>query len=92
MYFFAQSAEASNMPPNCVNGILNVINCGNGVIKQIFYRYGTINKNDHQMFLRTRASSSWSDWSKVITTNDILTGTSVPAALEDGQIYLQYFL
>lgn len=93
IYFFSQSTAAKNMPPNCVNGILHVINCGNGVIKQIFYRYGTINKNDHQMFLRTRGTNNvWSDWSRVLTTKDILMGTNVPTALEDGQIYLQYFL
>lgn len=91
MYFFAQSANAANMPPNCVNGMLHVINYDNGVIKQIFYRYGTINSTDNQMFIRTFGSGYWSDWSKILTSKDIISGTSVPTALENGQIYIQYF-
>ena len=91
MYFFTQSAHAVHMPPGCVNGILHVIDCGNGIFKQIFYRYGTINSTDHQMYIRTKGSNVWSDWVKVLTSKDILIGTSVPSALENGQIYIQYF-
>lgn len=92
MYFFTQTANAANLPSGCVNGILFVIDCTGGITKQIFYRYGTINTNDHQMFIRTRGSNVWSDWARVLTTKDIIYGTSVPTSLENGQIYLQYFL
>lgn len=91
MYFFTQSANAAHMPSGCVNGILHVIDCGNSIYKQIFYRYGTVNSTDHQMYIRTRGSNVWSDWVKFLTSKDILIGTSVPAALENGQIYIQYF-
>ena len=82
------------MPDSCVNGILWTINCGNGsspFIKQVFFRYGTININDQQMYIRSRMSGNWSDWERTLTTKDIIWGTKVPEALENGQIYLQYF-
>lgn len=91
IYFFTQSANASNMPSGCTNGILHVINCGNGIIKQIFYRYGTLNSTDHQMYVRTFGSNIWTDWVRMLTTKDILIGTAVPSSLEDGQVYIQYF-
>lgn len=94
LYLFTSTASAANMPGSCVNGILWSINCGNGsspFIKQVFFRYGTINLNDQQMYIRSRSSGSWSDWERTLTTKDILWGTKVPEALENGQIYLQYF-
>ena len=94
LYLFTSTASASNMPDSCVNGILWTINCGNGsspFIKQVFFRYGTININDQQMYIRSRMSGNWSDWERTLTTKDIIWGTKVPEALENGQIYLQYF-
>lgn len=94
LYLFTSTASAANMPDSCVNGILWTINCGNGsspFIKQVFFRYGTININDQQMYIRSRSSGSWSDWERSLTTKDIIWGTKVPEALENGQIYLQYF-
>lgn len=94
LYLFTTTAKPSNLPGGSVNGILWTINCGNGsspFIKQIFFRYGTINANDHQMFIRSRSSGNWSDWQRTLTTKDIIWGTKVPEALENGQIYLQYF-
>lgn len=94
LYLFTSTSSAANMPGSCVNGILWTINCGNGsspFIKQVFFRYGTINLNDQQMYIRSRSSGSWSDWERTLTTKDILWGTKVPEALENGQIYLQYF-
>lgn len=97
LYFFTASASASNLPSGCTNGILWTINCGDGptpTIKQLFFRYGTVNKTDHNIFTRTRmtTSATWSSWARILTTNDIKYGTSVPTNLETGQIYLQYFV
>lgn len=95
-YFFTSSADASNTPENNTNGLLQVINMGNGntpVIKHIWHRYGTINKSDHMMYNRTRFNNgSWSDWVRYLTDRDIVYGTEVPSALENGQIYIQYFV
>lgn len=97
LYMFTMSANAANLPGGSVNGILWTINCGNGdvpAIKQLYFRYGTLNKNDHNIYVRSRmgTDATWSEWAKVLTTKDIIYGTSVPTNLENGQIYLQYFI
>ncbi len=96
LYFFTQTANAKSLPDNCTNGMLHVINYGGSgtqVVKQIFYRYGTINISDHQMYTRTRfTNSSWSEFARVLTDKDIIYGTKVPTNLQNGQIYIQYFV
>ena len=45
------------------------------------------------MYNRTRFNNgSWSDWIRYLTDRDIVYGTEVPSALENGQIYIQYFV
>lgn len=97
LFFFTLSSEPLNLPPGAVNGLLVVIDCGyepSPVIKQLFFRYGTANKTDHNISIRTRMSASavWTDWARILTSKDIIYGTEVPTTLETGQIYLQYFL
>ena len=96
LYFITSTAEASNIPSGNTNGLLQVFNMGNGntpVVKQIWHRYGTINKSDHMMYERTRFNNGiWSTWARYLTDKDIIYGTEIPTALEDGQIYIQYFV
>lgn len=95
IYLITQSTQALNLPPGSVNGILWVINCADPpspFVKQIYFRRGTLNSNDHNMFMRSRGAGTWSTWAKVLTTKDIIYGTEVPTNLENGQIYLQYFV
>ncbi|MDD3121980.1 MAG: hypothetical protein PHC62_00525 [Candidatus Izemoplasmatales bacterium] len=90
--FFTLSAELLNIPSTAVNGVLHTINFNDGPIKQLFYRYGTMNVNDHHIFIRTRMAGNWTEWARILTTKDIIYGTEVPTNLETGQIYLQYFI
>ena len=96
LYFITSTAEASNIPSGNTNGLLQVFNMGNGntpVVKQVWHRYGTINKSDHMMYERTRFNNGiWSTWARYLTDKDIIYGTEIPTALEDGQIYIQYFV
>ena len=96
LYFITSTAEASNIPSGNTNGLLQVFNMGNGntpVVKQVWHRYGTINKSDHMMYERTRFNNgTWSTWARYLTDKDIIYGTEIPTALEDGQIYIQYFV
>lgn len=93
LYFFTSSSKPSNAPSGCVNGLLHVMSCGSVIVKQVFYRYGTMNKNDHNMYIRTRSTASqWTSWGRILTDKDIIYGTSVPKNLENGQIYIQYFV
>ena len=63
------SSTTVNLPSNIVNGYLIVI--ANAfdptAVKQIFSRHGTRNTNDHETYLRTRISGTWSDWTEIIT-------------------------
>ena len=96
LYFITSTAEASNIPSGNTNGLLQVFNMGNGntpVVKQVWHRYGTINKSDHMMYERTRFNNGiWSTWARYLTDKDIIYGTEIPTALEDGQIYIQYLV
>ena len=93
LYFFTTTSKVTNVPAGSTNGLLHVMDCTGGVIRQVYYRYGTLNKTDHNMYLRMRASNGqWSSWARVLTDKDIIYGTSVPTNLENGQIYIQYFV
>lgn len=91
LIFWNRVAYPLNLPPNVVNGLCITINCTH-IVKQIFMRFGTAGINDHHTFVRTKVGTSWSEWTKYLTTKDITIGTDVPTVLESGQIYLQYFI
>ena len=65
-YFNAQSHK--NLPTNCVDGFLVVFANGD-IVKQTFYRQGTIKSNDYETFIRT-FSNEWSEWSTIVTSNN----------------------
>lgn len=80
IYYFANDSTLANIPTG-VNGWLIVIPGLGKVVKQIWYRHGTANKNDYNTFVRTKdGGGKWSNWTKFITERDIdipvvLTGT-----------------
>lgn len=48
-----------------VNGWLKVMKGSSlNVVKQLWYRQGTVNSNDFNTYVRTRSSGVWSDWKR----------------------------
>jgi hypothetical protein len=62
IYFFNEA------PPNspCYNGWLMVLNSPNYSIKQVVFRYGSFNGNNHfNTYIRTHFSNGWTEWYKI---------------------------
>ena len=65
VYYFSSTVTPMNIPTG-VNGWLQVFSSNQNSVKQIWYRYGTINSNDYEIYVRTKtATDSWSDWISV---------------------------
>ena len=62
------SPQDYHYPFNSVNGWLYVFKTG-GSLKQIFYRYGTINTTDNFIYIRTyhNEKNNWSNWVTIAT-------------------------
>ena len=101
-YYFSTNYTPLNVPSTCVNGWLRVMKGNsNSVIKQVWYRHGTVNANDFETYVRTKiGTSGWSNWKRYITNDDailnekqkkILVGTAAPSGGSNGDIYIQYF-
>ncbi|MCI8661421.1 MAG: hypothetical protein HFG54_14455 [Lachnospiraceae bacterium] len=62
------SSSFNHFPEDSVNGWLQVFSYNNEV-KQIFYRYGTLNYSDYYTYVRTYNSSlnQWSEWKRLLT-------------------------
>ena len=76
LYFFDASYTPINIPEG-VNGWLKVINKDisvKSIIKQIWYRYGTANVNDFEIYVRTYhgLEETWSNWVKILSQKDYL--------------------
>lgn len=80
IYTFAVATTPINAPDANTNGWLVVVPWGDAGTncKQIWFRFGTINSNDHELFVRTHGhQGGWSTWAKIYTSKDIT------ASLED---------
>lgn len=62
VYYITSANEPLNMPTAFNNGFMIVLRYSSNVIKQIVFRQGTINSNDHQTYFRTYTESGWSKW------------------------------
>lgn len=87
-YYFDSNVTPLNIPVGS-NGWLQVIaeqplneGRGSGYVRQFWYRSGTVNENDHQMYMRTAniGVASWGAWQKIITEKDL---TSLSTTLEN---------
>ena len=66
-YFFSASVTPTNIPAG-VNGWLEVIkSSASNTVKQIWYRFGTVNSNDYQTFIRTCIAGTWGNWVRLAT-------------------------
>ena len=70
IYFFSQAYTPVNIPTG-VNGWLVVMK-GNGshVVKQVWYRQGTVNVNTYNTFERYKGGDTWSEWTRFLTEKD----------------------
>lgn len=97
-YYFSTSVTPTNIPAG-VNGWLEVLTCNENSIKQIWYRFGTINSNDYMTYVRTKDVNGWSNWRRFVTEQELGTissknysrGTGTPSGGTDGDLYDQYF-
>ena len=53
------------------NGWLQVMASSGGIIKQIWYRQGTVNINDHETYVRTYSGGTWSNWKRYVVEDEI---------------------
>lgn len=85
-YFFLHNRTYNNLPTAVVNGWLDVkVSKGvSSVIKQVFFRQGTNNTNDFEVYVRT-FSTTWSDWVRLATTKDLGTKHTISYTNTSGQ-------
>ena len=65
-YYFDADYTPANIPAG-VNGWLEVYSSNVGAVKQKWFRHGTADSNDHNTYIRTFTSGSWSGWAFVMT-------------------------
>ena len=87
-YFFSSATYAPENRPAGTNGWLKVIKGSGDWIKQLWYRAGTNNSNDWQIFVRTKSATlDWSDWRELQTKERTLyennSGTTGTVTLSD---------
>ena len=74
IYDFSSNASNSNNPSG--NGTLVVHRGGLSAsyVKQIVYRWGTLNSNDYDVYIRTRdPNGNWSNWAKPVFYSHVYT-------------------
>ena len=76
LYWDYEAARPINAPTYGSNGILCVFAPNQQRIKQLWYRLGTYDVNDYQIFIRTYSgdNAGWSNWHFVITNKQIGDG------------------
>lgn len=86
IFTFASAYAPINAPTGNANGWLFVIPWNEpesvATVKQVWMRHGAVSSNDHESYIRTRIASTglWSNWAKVITTEDLQNnGTTTEA-------------
>ena len=77
VYELKEVDEAANCPPTSVNGYLIVYSDGVRT-RQVYYRIGTINTSDWQIFTRSGAADGqWSDWIAMLTERNLGDGFKI---------------
>lgn len=73
-WYFSSDAAPTNTPnTDNKNGFLHVVcyttSSSRTLLKQFWYRFGSLNTSDHETFLRTYDSTiGWSNWTQIITS------------------------
>lgn len=94
-YFFSSATYAPENRPTGTNGWLKVIKGSGDWVKQLWYRAGTNNSNDWQIFVRTKSATlDWSDWRELQTKERTLyennSGTTGTVTLSDSTANYRY--
>lgn len=72
IYFFSASYTPLNVPSGVVNGWLRVMKGSSDWVKQIWYRAGTANSNDYNIYVRTYTSAGvWSNWKRLVAEDEM---------------------
>ena len=98
-YFFSSATYAPDNRPVGSNGWLEVFKGSGSWVKQLWYRAGTNNSNDWQIFVRTKSAAlDWSDWRELQTkertlyeNNSGMTGTVTLSDSAANYYYLEIF-
>lgn len=92
VYDSSGATTPANMPPGCADGFLEVFLQYDGpYMKQVFYRSGTIHKNDFEIWYRSGYSNQgWTEWHKVGSQISILdTTVNLDDLKQVGSYYLK---
>ena len=81
LYFFTADYAPANIPAG-VNGWLRVLIGSSSNVKQFWIRQGTVNENDHNMFVRSYDGSAWGNWNTIAMKADI---ESLKKSVSDGK-------
>lgn len=79
VYYVASSSSTDNFPAG-TNGVLFVFCPASGTyVHQWYRRYGTAGSNDHQIYVRAKASGSsiWGEWTKILTGKDSISTSAI---------------
>ena len=68
-YYFSSAYTPVDAPPGVVNGLLVSYQMNTNMYKQLWYRIGTLNTNDHEIYVRT-FNEDWSSWKRILTETD----------------------
>lgn len=97
MYYFSGTYKPEHIPAGS-NGWLKVMRTNDNIVKQIWYRYGTADTNDYQIYVRTKFSEGWSTWRRLQASDIVLyennsgsTGTITLSDTAENYYYLEIF-
>lgn len=69
VYYFNEDSTPLNAPSEVVDGWLSVLAVSPNIVKQIWYRTGTLNENDFETYVRTY-NGSWSNWDRYLLDSE----------------------
>lgn len=72
IWYFNSSHTPVNLPSSCVNGWLVVLRADSGAIKQFWLRYGSLDTNDYNCYVRTGNATNWSAWRRIASDPVVL--------------------
>lgn len=72
VWYFNSNFTPANVPSGSVNGWLVVLRADNGALKQLWLRYGRLNNNDSNIYVRTGNGEEWGGWRRIMSEPVVL--------------------
>jgi uncharacterized repeat protein (TIGR02543 family) len=72
VWYFNSNYTPANVPSGSVNGWLVVLRADNGALKQLWLRYGKLNNNDSNIYVRTGNGEEWGGWRRIMSEPVVL--------------------